>query len=93
MSSDIKQKNQPPEGIHITYQQQYRRCGKISCGCHDNPEQRHGPYWYAYWRDEARILHSSYVGKTPPAQFTTIPTKSVEPEDGFSGLDLELALL
>ena len=38
-----------PNNQHITYQLQFRKCGKASCStCRDG--QGHGPYWYAYWR-------------------------------------------
>ena len=54
-----------PTGLHITYQLQYRKCGKPSCGtCKRGPG--HGPYWYAYWREGAR-LRSGYIGKVCPA--------------------------
>ena len=57
---------QLPNGQHITYQLQYRKCGKVSCSTCRN-SQGHGPYWYAYWRDGAR-LRSGYIGKNQPAQ-------------------------
>ena len=53
-----------PTDQHITYQLQYRKCGKMRCGtCKQGPG--HGPYWYAYWREGSR-LHSGYVGKEAP---------------------------
>ncbi len=53
-----------PIDQHITYQLQHRKCGKVSCGtCRSG--QGHGPYWYAYWREGAR-LRSGYVGKVSP---------------------------
>lgn len=53
-----------PTGQHITYQLQYRKCGKPTCGtCKASPG--HGPYWYAYWREGAK-LRSGYIGKTQP---------------------------
>jgi len=53
-----------PTHLHITYQLQYRKCGNASCGtCKRGPG--HGPYWYAYWREGAK-LRSGYVGKTQP---------------------------
>ena len=56
----------PPDNQHVTYQLQYRKCGKTSCStCRDG--QGHGPYWYAYWREGTR-LRSGYVGKTNPYQ-------------------------
>ena len=55
-----------PNDLHITYQLQYRKCGKVSCRtCRDG--QGHGPYWYAYWREGSR-LRSGYVGKVHPHQ-------------------------
>jgi hypothetical protein len=55
---------QLPADQHITYQLQYRKCGKPTCGtC--KTSIGHGPYWYAYWRDGAR-LRSGYIGKVQP---------------------------
>lgn len=55
---------QLPKDQHITYQLQYRKCGKPSCKtCREG--KGHGPYWCAYWREGSR-LRSGYVGKTPP---------------------------
>ena len=53
-----------PRDQHITYQLQYRKCGKTSCSTCRN-SQGHGPYWYAYWREGSR-LRSGYVGKVHP---------------------------
>jgi hypothetical protein len=44
----------------VTYRQESVKCGKR--GCTRCP---HGPYWYAYWREEGR-LRSRYIGKTLP---------------------------
>ena len=55
-----------PNDLHITYQLQYRKCGKASCStCRDG--QGHGPYWYAYWREGSR-LRSGYIGKVSPEE-------------------------
>lgn len=55
---------QLPDDQHITYQLQYRKCGKATCStCRKG--QGHGPYWYAYWREGAR-LRSGYIGKLRP---------------------------
>jgi hypothetical protein len=55
---------QIPNNHHITYQLQYRKCGKPTCStCREG--QGHGPYWYAYWREGSR-LRSGYVGKEHP---------------------------
>lgn len=50
-----------PSDQHITYQLQYRKCGKSSCSTCRN-SQGHGPYWYAYWRQGPRLI-SGYIGK------------------------------
>lgn len=55
---------QLPNDQHITYQFQYRKCGKPTCSTCRNG-QGHGPYWYAYWREGSR-LRSGYVGKIHP---------------------------
>jgi hypothetical protein len=55
---------QLPTNLHITYQLQFRKCGKPSCGTCKRGNG-HGPYWYAYWREGAR-LRSGYIGKAQP---------------------------
>lgn len=50
-----------PTSSKVTYRQEEVRCGKQ--GCTRCP---HGPYWYAYWREEGR-MRSRYIGKTLPA--------------------------
>jgi len=45
----------------VTYRQESVRCGKR--GCTRCP---HGPYWYAYWREDGR-LRSRYIGKSLPS--------------------------
>jgi len=60
---------QLPSNQHITYQLQYRKCGKPvcrTCRC----SQGHGPYWYAYWHEGSR-LRSAYIGKAHPASLDT----------------------
>ena len=42
----------------VSYRQQHVRCGKA--GCTRCP---HGPYWYAFWREGAKV-RSRYIGKT-----------------------------
>ena len=41
----------------VSLRQQWVRCGKESC-----TRCPHGPYWYAYWREDGR-RRSRYVGK------------------------------
>ncbi len=54
------------QGIHLTYQRQYRRCGNPRCQACRAGEKGHGPYWYAYYRDQRR-LKSMYLGKHLPS--------------------------
>ena len=44
------------------YQLERVRCGKVGCKCAGKDGELHGPYWYAYWRDDGK-LKSRYVGK------------------------------
>lgn len=50
-----------PADRHITYMCEYVRCGRPTCK--KDRAEGHGPYWYAYWRQDSR-LHKRYVGKT-----------------------------
>jgi len=45
-----------PDGTKITYRREEVRCGKSNC-----TRCPHGPYWYAYWREDGR-LRSKYLG-------------------------------
>lgn len=65
-----------PSHVTVTYQLQYRKCGKASCGSCRNG-QGHGPYWYGYWHERGERskfgrklkqgrLHSVYIGKVHP---------------------------
>ena len=50
---------QLPHDQHITYQFQFRKCGKASCStCREG--QGHGPYWYAYWREDGRDSYGEH---------------------------------
>ena len=51
--------------LATTFRQEWRRCGKATClRCKTGPG--HGPYWYAYSRDENGRLRSKYCGKAAP---------------------------
>jgi hypothetical protein len=52
----------PRGSPRATYRRQRVRCGKS--GCRSCP---HGPYWYAYWREDGRV-RSRYVGKERPTE-------------------------
>jgi hypothetical protein len=63
---------QLPGDQHITYQLQFRKCGKPACRtCRQG--QGHGPYWYAYWREGSR-LKSGYIGKESSEMGTILQT-------------------
>ncbi|MFA9430085.1 hypothetical protein [Egicoccus sp. AB-alg2] len=56
-----------PPGAHETdlpptlrYRQEHVRCGKA--GCTTCP---HGPYWYAYWKEDGRT-RKRYLGRNLP---------------------------
>lgn len=51
----------PPQDVHVTYSEQYRKCGKAECVKCKNG-YLHGPYVYAYWTGDDK-LKSAYVGK------------------------------
>ena len=54
----------------LTYRQEHVRCGKDSCS-----RCPHGPYWYAYWREEGRT-RKRYIGRHLPGQ----PLQPVQPD-------------
>lgn len=58
-----------PEGIHLTYRQEWRTCGRDWCLCKHG--HLHGPYWYAYGYVNGN-LKSFYIGKerTPNGHHT-----------------------
>ena len=50
---------------NATIRKEYIKCGKNLClGC------EHGPYYYAYWRDEnnAKKLKKKYIGRNDPTE-------------------------
>jgi hypothetical protein len=55
----------------LSYRQEHVRCGKD--GCRTCP---HGPYWYAYWKEQGRT-RKRYIGRHLPGQ----PAEPVVPDD------------
>jgi hypothetical protein len=49
----------------VTYRLESVKCGKP--GCTKCP---HGPYWYAYWREDGKV-RSRYIGPELPATEST----------------------
>lgn len=62
----------PEPGLPPTlrYRREHVRCGKD--GCTACP---HGPYWYAYWREDGRT-RKRYIGRHLPGE----PTEPVVPD-------------
>jgi hypothetical protein len=56
----------------VSYREEHVRCGKEGCG-----RCPHGPYWYAYWKEDGRT-RKQYVGRHLPGQ----PLEEVVPEQG-----------
>lgn len=54
-----------------TFRQEYVRCGKSTC-----KTCPHGPYWYEYWREGARV-RKRYVGRTRPGGQAAEPRVAV----------------
>jgi len=46
---------------NATIRKEYVRCGKLDC------PSKHGPYYYAYWKDDTSKLKKKYIGKYPPS--------------------------
>ena len=54
----------------LSYRQERVRCGKESCRTCP-----HGPYWYAYWKEDGRT-RKRYIGRHLPGE----PLEPVEPD-------------
>jgi hypothetical protein len=48
------------DGQKVTYRLEEVKCGKATC-----TRCPHGPYWYAYWREDGRV-RSRYLGSARP---------------------------
>jgi hypothetical protein len=46
---------------NATIRKEYVKCGKSGC-----TQSKHGPYFYAYWKDNNGKLRKIYIGKYPP---------------------------
>ena len=60
LADDGPDPGQGPQPHKVTFRQEHVRCGKP--GCKTCP---HGPYWYAYWREDGRV-RSRYIGRQRP---------------------------
>src|SRR2546427_8121952 len=59
-ATSIKNSKNIPSNAKI--RREYVKCGKSDC-----PRCKHGPYYYAYWKDDSGKLKKKYIGKYPPS--------------------------
>jgi hypothetical protein len=64
---DSEEPGLPP---NLTYRQEHVRCGKERCS-----RCPHGPYWYAYWKEDGRT-RKRYIGRHLPGE----PVEEVQPD-------------
>ena len=62
---------------NATIRKEYVRCGKVDC------LSKHGPYYYAYWKDGRGKLKKKYIGKYAPRIDSAGEYKSIR--NGFYG--------
>jgi hypothetical protein len=64
---EIANKNSKTIPKNATIRKEYVKCGKDFClRC------EHGPYYYAYWREESGKLKKKYIGRNDPRERTGI---------------------
>jgi hypothetical protein len=68
-----------PDGI--SYRQQHVRCGKANCS-----RCPHGPYWYAYWKEDGRT-RKRYIGRHLPGQDPEPVEPDLPPRAGTASQD------
>jgi hypothetical protein len=56
---------------NATIRKEYVKCGRSNCS-----QVKHGPYFYAYWKDDKGKLRKKYIGKYPPPVENTNKVKS-----------------
>ena len=64
---------------NVTIREEYVKCGKSDCS-----RCKHGPYYYAYWKDDSGKLKKKYIGKYAPSVERTSNLKSNCKEDECS---------
>ena len=57
-----------PSDPNVTYRLESVKCGREGCGACP-----HGPYWYAYFREDGR-LRSRYIGRELPDDVKALET-------------------
>jgi hypothetical protein len=56
-----------------TIKQEYIKCGRSNCS-----KVKHGPYFYAYWKDDNGELRKKYIGKYLPTLENTNKDKNLD---------------
>jgi len=52
-----------PKGMRVgSVVKQYMFCGKPSCACHQDPQKKHGPYYYLSYKEGGKS-RCKYLGK------------------------------
>ena len=59
---------------NVTIREEYVKCGKSDCS------SKHGPYYYAYWKDDCGKLKKKYIGKYATRTDSTGEYKSIRNE-------------
>ena len=67
-ATSIKNSKYVPSNATIT--KEYVKCGKWDC-----PRCEHGPYYYAYWKENGK-LRKKYIGEYPPSVENTTSKSS-----------------
>jgi hypothetical protein len=65
---------------NATIREEYVTCGKLDCPC------KHGPYYYAYWRDDKGKLRKKYIGKYHPQAENTNKDKLSDMDHASRGI-------
>lgn len=55
-----------PTDRYVRYFAETKTCGRRTCGCFSDKAKRHGPYWFAQWRDDNNVRITFYIGRTLP---------------------------
>lgn len=70
---ETSRKNYESVPEKATIKKEYVKCGNYSC-----KRCKHGPYYYAYWRDQGKRF-KKYLGKYDPRNKETLKTIDLQP--------------
>ena len=66
-----------PRGQKLTLEHKYIRCARAGCrvcSANNTGQRGHGPYWYAFWKEDGRT-RSKYLGKELPPELAAHRTQ------------------